>query len=206
MKDRFAVRWHGIEVGGAASLDFANTLDWRLRDQPVELLSDYAELLRWGWSARVMTLAEATQLREWAATHARIATRSLERARSAREAMAALFQAKVLGAKLPADPLQQLEDLHRSALAARCLRSNGSNVEWIWRASTPEPDRVTWAAVLDAIELLRGADAQRIRQCGDAACGWFFLDTSRNRSRRWCSMQACGNRNKVRSFYRRQQP
>jgi len=34
-------------------------------------------------------------------------------------------------------------------------------------------------------------------------CGWLFLDETRNRSRRWCSMKDCGNRAKARRHYRR---
>ncbi|MGH7701051.1 MAG: CGNR zinc finger domain-containing protein [Gemmatimonadales bacterium] len=35
------------------------------------------------------------------------------------------------------------------------------------------------------------------------SCGWFFLDASKNRSRRWCSMATCGSSAKARRYYRR---
>jgi predicted RNA-binding Zn ribbon-like protein len=40
----------------------------------------------------------------------------------------------------------------------------------------------------------------RLKICPADDCRWAFYDTSRNRSRRWCSMEVCGNRNKVRAF------
>jgi predicted RNA-binding Zn ribbon-like protein len=40
----------------------------------------------------------------------------------------------------------------------------------------------------------------RLKICPADDCLWAFYDTSRNRSRRWCSMDTCGNRNKVRAF------
>ncbi len=40
----------------------------------------------------------------------------------------------------------------------------------------------------------------RLKVCPDDDCGWAFYDTSRNRSRRWCSMNTCGNRHKVRAY------
>jgi predicted RNA-binding Zn ribbon-like protein len=43
----------------------------------------------------------------------------------------------------------------------------------------------------------------RVRACESDTCQWLFLDTSRNRSRRWCDMKVCGNRSKVRRFYHR---
>jgi predicted RNA-binding Zn ribbon-like protein len=42
-----------------------------------------------------------------------------------------------------------------------------------------------------------------MRECGGSACTWLFLDHSRNRSRRWCSMETCGNRAKAHRHYRR---
>jgi predicted RNA-binding Zn ribbon-like protein len=64
--------------------------------------------------------------------------------------------------------------------------------------------RPAWAAALEAARILTSPEeSARVRQCADDECGWFFLDTSRNRTRRWCSMKVCGNRNKVRRFYER---
>jgi len=41
--------------------------------------------------------------------------------------------------------------------------------------------------------------------CAADDCAWVFLDTSKNHSRRWCDMKACGNRAKARRFNARQQ-
>ena len=50
----------------------------------------------------------------------------------------------------------------------------------------------------DAVDLFGDVNADRIRECsGD--CGIVYLDTSRAATRRWCSMQRCGNRAKVRA-------
>jgi predicted RNA-binding Zn ribbon-like protein len=40
----------------------------------------------------------------------------------------------------------------------------------------------------------------RLKVCQEDACRWAFLDTSKNRSRSWCSMQVCGNRTKTRAY------
>ncbi|HEX3205086.1 MAG TPA: CGNR zinc finger domain-containing protein [Propionibacteriaceae bacterium] len=52
----------------------------------------------------------------------------------------------------------------------------------------------------------RGYDLERLRRCADQDCGWFFLDTSRNRTRRWCDPGDCGNRNRVKAFAARHRP
>ncbi|MFE0649221.1 CGNR zinc finger domain-containing protein [Streptomyces sp. NPDC059534] len=51
----------------------------------------------------------------------------------------------------------------------------------------------------DAVELLTGPYADRIRVCGADYCALLFADTSRPGRRRWCSMDRCGNRHKVRA-------
>jgi len=61
--------------------------------------------------------------------------------------------------------------------------------------------RSGWDAVVDELTLplleLPGI-RDRLRRCGNASCGWLFVDRSRNRSRVWCDMSACGNREKGR--------
>jgi predicted RNA-binding Zn ribbon-like protein len=58
----------------------------------------------------------------------------------------------------------------------------------------------------DAIELLGGPDAQRLRQCGRDACTRMFVDRSRGRNRTWCGMRECGNRVNAAAYRRRKHP
>jgi predicted RNA-binding Zn ribbon-like protein len=51
----------------------------------------------------------------------------------------------------------------------------------------------------DAVDLFDSANAERIRECSGVDCAIVYLDTSRAATRRWCSMQRCGNRAKVRA-------
>jgi predicted RNA-binding Zn ribbon-like protein len=55
----------------------------------------------------------------------------------------------------------------------------------------------------DAIELFGGPLAARLRECENPDCALIFLDSSRPGRRRWCSMERCGNRLKLRAFRRR---
>ena len=67
-------------------------------------------------------------------------------------------------------------------------------------------DRILWPVARSAGELLISDKLDRVRQCADdRGCGYLFVDTSRNRSRRWCSMESCGNRAKAHRHYQRQQ-
>jgi predicted RNA-binding Zn ribbon-like protein len=57
-------------------------------------------------------------------------------------------------------------------------------------------------AVLDALDLVRESPG-RVRECAGEHCPVVYLDTSRNRSRRWCSMEVCGARAKASTYYPR---
>ncbi len=54
-----------------------------------------------------------------------------------------------------------------------------------------------------AAEILVSDERKKVKPCADSACGWLFIDVSRNRSRRWCDMQDCGNRAKATRFYKK---
>ncbi|MBT2368804.1 ABATE domain-containing protein [Streptomyces sp. ISL-10] len=56
----------------------------------------------------------------------------------------------------------------------------------------------------DAVELFTGPYAHRVRECAAPDCHLLFVDTSRPGRRRWCAMEHCGNRNKVRAHRARQ--
>lgn len=58
----------------------------------------------------------------------------------------------------------------------------------------------------DAVDLFGQANEGRIHRCAGDDCDIVFLDTSRAASRRWCSMQRCGNRAKVRAHRARKRP
>lgn len=61
-----------------------------------------------------------------------------------------------------------------------------------------------WASARAYLQLLAAAPPGRIRHCDGAGCVLWFLDSSRNGTRRWCSMTGCGNRAKAQAHYHRQ--
>jgi predicted RNA-binding Zn ribbon-like protein len=91
------------------------------------------------------------------------------------------------------------------ALAHGVIIPDGAALVWDWRSDPGELERPLWPIAKAALELLTDEQLDRLRQCANPECGWLFLDTSRNRSRRWCDMGSCGNRAKVRRFREREQ-
>jgi predicted RNA-binding Zn ribbon-like protein len=62
-----------------------------------------------------------------------------------------------------------------------------------------EPFTAALSAVArDAVELIGGPQADRLRECAAPDCAFLFVDTSRSGLRRWCAADRCGNREHVR--------
>ncbi|MEU6392404.1 CGNR zinc finger domain-containing protein [Streptomyces sp. NPDC046939] len=66
------------------------------------------------------------------------------------------------------------------------------------------PRKALAALAIAWSELKVTGEAARLKRCSEHTCAWVFWDTSKNRSRRWCSMRVCGNRAKARRYAARQ--
>ena len=65
------------------------------------------------------------------------------------------------------------------------------------------PDRGVGEVLVAAGAAMADGSWLRLKACRSSSCRWAFVDTARNRSRQWCSMSVCGNREKARSFRKR---
>jgi predicted RNA-binding Zn ribbon-like protein len=75
---------------------------------------------------------------------------------------------------------------------------------WVWKVPEGTLESLLGTIALSASELLLSQDRSRVGQCADEdGCGWLFLDTSKNHSRRWCDVRDCGNRARQRQFQKR---
>ncbi len=186
-------------VGGHPVLDFVNTLDWRFRPSgDEELLTEYADLLRF---VRQAGLTVAAQTKRLAKISQSRAAEALERARQLREALAGVFYNKLdqdIGLK---DSIRRLAPFLEASRKALELTEGKAYVAWSW-----SPKRLTaadfpvWLLAQSAEQLLLSDAALAIRACCNEECRWLFLDISKNHSRRWCDMKLCGNRMKARRF------
>lgn len=190
-------------LGGNLCLDFCNTMNWRFSDLISDLFQQYGDLLEWGMVAGIVTEEEAAILRAEAARRPEEAAAVLGTAREFREALFRVIQRKEEGR--PADPVdvERISRVVGSSMAHTRLQPAEGHYTTTWETATDALDRVLWPIAGSALELLTSPALPRARVCEGPGCGWVFLDTTRNRSRRWCSMELCGNRDKVKRFYRR---
>jgi len=190
-------------LGGRLCLDFINTLDWRGAEKPVEFLNTYHDLVVWSRHAGICTPGEARQLTAMAKDREAQAQQVRKRAIGLRETiyriLSAISQNKNPSKKDLAGFNQQLS----ASMQASQIVVIKDGYSW---DTTGDKARLDWIfnpIARSTAELLVSADLQNVKSCADPACGWLFLDTSRNKRRRWCDMQDCGNRAKASRFYRK---
>jgi predicted RNA-binding Zn ribbon-like protein len=188
-------------VGNQLALDFLNTKPI-LESEPEELLTNAAALGRWLIASRVVTSQKSKRLvRGW--RDSREAYAFVGRLIAFRERLRAAVLRLEAGS-LPADAfLAEMDMLLKEHPQRTSLRKEGSKVVRDVVFEPQKPDDV-WAPIVAAVaELLSVIEPTRIRKCESASCVVHFHDTSKKGSRRWCSMNICGNKLKVAAYQRR---
>jgi predicted RNA-binding Zn ribbon-like protein len=180
-------------LGGALSLDFANTVEPRDEPDPLDLFRDRDDVLRWGIRTGLLPKGTLRSRRSGALA----AASELARARSLREAVYAVLVAVARGREPSAEAMELLETGYAQAIGRSELVLRDG--DYVWQTTAAGVDAVLDCVAHDAVELLRSPARARIKQCGraDGGCGWLFLDTTKSGTRRWCSMQICGSRAKA---------
>ncbi|MET8505573.1 CGNR zinc finger domain-containing protein [Streptomyces sp. NPDC004787] len=116
--------------------------------------------------------------------------------RALRDALFRVVIAHTRGEPHPPRDLEVINEAAARPALAPALTPEGER-EW---AGTPTGTQLAATVARDAVELLSGPFKHRIRTCAAEDCHLVYVDTSRPGRRRWCSMEHCGNRNKVRAL------
>ena len=180
-------------------LAFVNTLSGRPTSAPVERLDSYESLVVWAREQHLVSAAAADRLSGEARKHPHQAAAVLARAKDFREALNGLAAAIEAGRQPNADVLKTIGECLASAYANGRLVPHDGALQWVASAED-DLDRVLWEIGRAAGRLVVSPRLARVRACAASDCGWWFVDDTKNRSRRWCDMTLCGNREKLRRF------
>ena len=182
-------------VGGHPALDFLNTIpDWHARER-VDRLGEFGDVVAFAAAAGVIGSGDTRQLRKM---HSPAELRHLG---ELRERLARIFRGiSERAGPAPADLNLLALDAARAASLARLRSSDGRIVRRI-AIGDAGAEIIRWRIVDASVELLTSEQLAHVKSC--PSCGWFFLDTTKNKSRRWCSMTMCGSASKARRYYRR---
>ncbi|GGV82895.1 CGNR zinc finger domain-containing protein [Streptomyces massasporeus] len=188
-------------VGGHPVLDFANTIAWRLDPaRTADRVQGPEAWVRWAVAGGLLTADRAeTMLRAETADSA-----------PTEDETAALMDlratlVRILDALVDdeAPPAEEWEALRRSMVLAREDAALFPSFPLRWQPGTDHLGDLAHTLVLLTEDLLSGDGLGRIRRCAGPGCGWFFLDRSRSGTRRWCSSDDCGNRDRAKRHYSR---
>jgi predicted RNA-binding Zn ribbon-like protein len=192
-------------LGGRISLDFVNTVAWHGIKDSQEYITGYRELVLWGGHVGILSDREMERLLRQSGRRPAEAAKVHKSALKLRGAIHRIFSSVYRGEEPSQSDLEIFNTALSAAMSRMDIKMEQGNFLWGWKETEHQLDRVLWPVVKDAAELLTSKEIDRVCECGDEKCGWLFLDTSRNRSRRWCAMEDCGNRAKVRRHYQKSQ-
>jgi len=170
------------------------------------LCLDFAHTGGEGQYAKFETLHEPSVLASWlaepplsAVLTVPISDGELTAAKALRQAIWVTAHAQAAGQPLPADAVATINEAAAAAPLIPELTTGGSS-SW---AAPVRVEQAMSTIAREMIELLSGPLAGRFRECAGDNCPLVFVDSSRPGARRWCSMERCGNRHKLRALRER---
>lgn len=169
-------------ISGNLALDFANTISWRNTSREVDHLATFDDVV--AWSKEVGLIGD-----DFVASPPEQRT-LIDQVLALRKAIHAAGSAIANNLDPSRPDLDVIRDVAALALRQASLSGTPSTLhfEGIYR--------VTGAIAWSALDLLRGDELSRLKQCPPDDCHWLFIDRTKNGSRRWCDMGTCGNRAK----------
>jgi predicted RNA-binding Zn ribbon-like protein len=126
----------------------------------------------------------------------------VEAARNLRELLYRLFSTTAKGTEPDQKDRQDFVTTYGEAISHSSLLKKNDHYTNVWKLGETL-SALLWPIIHSAGELLLSSELNHVKEC--PGCGWLFLDTSKNQSRRWCSMNTCGARDKMRRYHRKKQ-
>lgn len=190
-------------IAGALCLDFANTIHNLRAEDREEELHAISDLLEWAKEARLLSSSDHAGLAAHYTRNLREATAALAKGIAIRDLLLTIFIGIANGRTVSAQRIYELNSALAQTPGLLRVHKTFNRMETEWMSAADGLQQVFFAVLTNAAELLASGRLGRVRECASADCTWLFVDESRNRSRRWCDMRACGNRMKARRHYQR---
>jgi predicted RNA-binding Zn ribbon-like protein len=191
-------------IGGSLSIGFANTLVYRKDEvKKDDKLKDFTRLIRWADEMGLLTGSESQKLKHQSKKRPEEAATVWKRALFLRETIVRIFEAIAGGQDATPEDVSSVNAMLSETLSRLRIIPSKRAMKWTWAGWCDSLDSILWPLIYSTANLLTSSALFYVKECNGRGCGWFFIDTSRNQIRRWCSMSDCGNREKVRRFYER---
>lgn len=189
-------------VGYYRCLDFVNTaLVAALgRTDPIQ---DFSGLVSWLHQAGLINAAQRrVALAKWG--KGREAQQTYAGALLFRMRLAEIAERLASRRQVPKSGLDAInKQLQSRAARAKLTRRKSGFVQRL-ESDLSEPRQLIIPLAQSAADLLCNGDLSLVKRCANPSCSLYFYDTSKNHTRRWCSMETCGSRMKMAAYYQRQ--
>lgn len=161
-------------------------------------MASYEWLLQWLQAGGLLPAGEAARLWRQAVAAEGCEASGLAKARAFRADCRRLVRAFARGEPAAPDAVARFNAWLGRTRARPELVTAAGQATIAWRFDATPDEAALGPLIVRAAEFLARCGHARVRECEGVSCGWLYLDTSRNRSRRWCDMRVCGNREKAR--------
>jgi predicted RNA-binding Zn ribbon-like protein len=183
-------------VGGTLAFDLTNTSSGRGGPRWLEHLQTAGNVIDWARHAKILTGRDANRLHHLLAGDRRLAGRLLAGMIELRELIHSVGVDIAAAARARAKHMDGLVRIHSLCLSRARLIPQASTFVWVWDPRASPVEAIMGPVVLSALSVLTGSDLSRVKRCPGDHCGWLFFDATKNKRRRWCEMEVCGNRAK----------
>ena len=188
-------------VANQLALDLANT-EAIVGGARVDLIEDFELLVGWLTTAQVLRPQQTSAvLKRFADPNVR--RQAVREAKRLRQAMHLLIEAAVSQTRVPDSVLDDINHVLRGRHGYRQVIRTGDGFALVEESNLSTQLELLGPVAESAGDLLAHGNLAFIRKCENPECILHLYDTTKNHSRRWCSMSACGNRNKVQAYRKR---
>lgn len=190
-------------IAGNLSLDFINTQIIE-NGAPKDLLADFTDFAAWAAATNLLEKSEAEKLvADW---NERDETEAaFTQALNFRKVLRGMFADLAGGKTVRKVAVEAINREIQNQSGAIEIRQTENGFEKLFRADFREPRQLLAPIAESAADLLCYGNPVYLKKCESRGCILYFYDTTKNHSRRWCTMAGCGNRAKAAAFYQRQQ-
>ncbi len=190
-----------IIIADNLSLDFLNTqiVD---DEKPKDLLNDFEDFVEWAEAVKLLQPVQVERfIRDWnkQPETKRFFTELKEFRRTLREMVESIAKIKAV----KPSTIKLINSVLNQGYRYYELVKTESGFEKRFRTNFDKPQQLLIPIAESAADLISYGNPKHLRKCESSTCILYFYDTTKNHRRRWCSMNACGNRAKAAAFYKR---
>lgn len=187
--------------GGWLCLDFINTVNDYTKEESFDFLTNYYDVLNWSEKVSLVPSSKRKELKSYVHKHPEQAKNAFNYLIEGRNTLYELFFT-IAQNKIPNQTTQDNFNIYLTEamghLHLKVIQPHNIQPQWEDCDDLKYP---IYLIIKSAYDLLTSDMLDRVKECGE--CGWLFLDQSKNKSRKWCSMDTCGSNVKAKRYYHR---